>query len=122
MTGYIDGSGNRGVKITSVPIAAQVVYVQEHWFQQNNAWLRPCYTFSDAAGTPHYQIWHDAQYYGFEVYERTHNTRKTGNLLYLDGHVEVRAFRDMRRSDFGLSPDDAWSLANSDSSVYTTLW
>lgn len=62
------------------------------------------------------------QYYGFEVYERTHNDRKTGNLLYLDGHVEARAYQDMRSSDFGLTPDDPWTLTNSYSSVYTTLW
>ncbi len=122
LTGYIGASGARGVKITAVPTAAQVVYVQEHWFRQDNAWLRPCYTFSDASGTPHYQIWHDSQYYGFEVYERTHKSRTTGNLLYLDGHVESRAYQDMRSSDFGLTPDDPWTLGNAYSGVYTTLW
>ena len=35
------------------------------------------------------------------------------NVLYLDGHGEPRRYRDLRSGEFGLMPDEPWSLTNS---------
>jgi prepilin-type processing-associated H-X9-DG protein len=35
------------------------------------------------------------------------------NLLFVDGHGEFRNYRDLRSGDFGLFPDEPWSLTNS---------
>ena len=121
LTGFMLNGKPHRVRITQIPHSSQVVYVQEHWFRQDNAWLRPCFVYNDADGTPHYSIWHDSQYYGFEVYERTHNGRRSGNLMFLDGHVEPRAWKDLRSGDFGLTPDDPWLQGNT-VSVYRTIW
>jgi len=34
-------------------------------------------------------------------------------LLFLDGHGEYRKYRDLHSGDFGLTPDEPWSLTNS---------
>jgi hypothetical protein len=41
----------------------------------------------------------------------------------VDGHAEYRKYRNLRSSDFGLTPDDPWKPANIGSSpVYDPLF
>lgn len=37
-----------------------------------------------------------------------------GNLLFCDGHVKWRKYTSVRSGEFGLAPDQAWSITNGD--------
>jgi prepilin-type processing-associated H-X9-DG protein len=45
-----------------------------------------------------------------EAYTNSHN--HGGNLCFLDGHVEYRQYKALRSGDYGLTPDEPWSMTN----------
>jgi prepilin-type processing-associated H-X9-DG protein len=121
-TNYMANQAMLGRRITRIPNSSQYVFAQEHWQREDNAWLRPRFNYTDGAGKSHYNIWHDSTYYGFEIYEALHRKGTSGNLMFLDGHVETRAYKDLRSSDFGLTPDNVWNINGSYTNDYTCLW
>jgi prepilin-type N-terminal cleavage/methylation domain-containing protein/prepilin-type processing-associated H-X9-DG protein len=122
-TSYQPNGAAMGTRITKISHPGQMIAATEYGAHANTLWQRPMAlegSLSGGGSYPNYlynQIPGDEYYYwhfysgGQENYGNVHN--QGGNGLYMDGHVEYKRYKDMRSSDFGLTPDQAWSTTNS---------
>ncbi|MEP7367990.1 MAG: DUF1559 domain-containing protein [Acidobacteriota bacterium] len=95
-TNYMTNEAVVGKKITRIPRSSEIILLQEDRFHFNVSYTRP---FLDGNGF--FQQWHfDAGDKGHE-YGNNHNA--AGNYLFLDGHGDRRAYKDMHASYFGLT-------------------
>jgi prepilin-type N-terminal cleavage/methylation domain-containing protein/prepilin-type processing-associated H-X9-DG protein len=114
-----------GRRIGSIPRGSTLVLLDEAESMTNAAMCRPMpsvpgdfygikYYFNYSAvpllNLLNFPLWHDSVT-GREGALDVHD--KGLHLLFLDGHGEYRKYRDLRSGDFGLTPDELWSLSNS---------
>jgi prepilin-type N-terminal cleavage/methylation domain-containing protein/prepilin-type processing-associated H-X9-DG protein len=93
-----------GRKIGSLLNPSSIIFADEVWVLNDWAWARPA---ANAVW------WHNTDTFGREIYCQAHRQFTAGSLLFLDGHVEMRAYKDLRSRDFAIQPDQAWSWTNS---------
>jgi prepilin-type N-terminal cleavage/methylation domain-containing protein/prepilin-type processing-associated H-X9-DG protein len=94
--------------ISDMPSPASIVFVGEERIRVNRALLRPRLT--PGTFTPiRYEHWHGIVA-GRERYNNVHNGG--GNLTYVDGHAKWKKYEQIRSGDFGLNPDQVYSLTN----------
>jgi prepilin-type N-terminal cleavage/methylation domain-containing protein len=114
-----------GRRIGSVRHSSRIVMVDEAASSTNAAMCRPYASvpgdfyglnyYFNYAGLPlvnflNFPLWHNV----VNGKEDSLNVHDQGvQLLYLDGHGDYRKYRDLRSGDFGLAPDEPWSLTNS---------
>jgi prepilin-type N-terminal cleavage/methylation domain-containing protein/prepilin-type processing-associated H-X9-DG protein len=105
-----------GRALSAMPTPADIVYLDENRIRSHAAWLRPALMNKKEQ----FSYWHfDA---GLppktEQYLNVHNGG--GNLVFVDGHVKYKSYKQLRSSDFGLTPDEGIE-AKSDR-MYTALF
>jgi prepilin-type N-terminal cleavage/methylation domain-containing protein/prepilin-type processing-associated H-X9-DG protein len=117
-TSYQPNGAAMGTRITKISHPGQMIAATEYGAHANTLWQRPYagegssypnYLYNQTPGDEYYD-WH-FYFSGQENYGNVHN--QGGNGLYMDGHVEYKRYKDLRSSDFGLTPDEAWSTTNS---------
>jgi prepilin-type N-terminal cleavage/methylation domain-containing protein/prepilin-type processing-associated H-X9-DG protein len=104
-TNYMGNGVVMGRSIAVIDQPADVIYCHEHNWRVNTAHLRP--NSADKGKT--YTGWHYISQVG-EGYSNLH--MDGGNLVFADGHVKYKKYRAIRSGDFGLDPDQPWSLTN----------
>jgi prepilin-type N-terminal cleavage/methylation domain-containing protein/prepilin-type processing-associated H-X9-DG protein len=91
-----------GRALSVMPSPADVVYLDENRIRSHAAWLRPALMNKKEQ----FSYWHFDQ--GLppktEQYLNVHNGG--GNLVFVDGHVKFKSYKQLRSSDFGLTPDE----------------
>jgi prepilin-type processing-associated H-X9-DG protein/prepilin-type N-terminal cleavage/methylation domain-containing protein len=87
-------------KITQIPNSSEIIAMQEDRFLWRTAILRPAgFGMIDV-----YTRWHNKREDApDEDYTNVHSNG--GNLLFVDGHGEWRAYKTLRARDFGLTTD-----------------
>ena len=93
-----------GRKVTRVKNSSEVIFSQEVWCRNNTVWLRP---YRSGA------YWHNTDTFNREIYSQPHRKFSAGSLLFIDGHVEIRAYKELRSRDFAITPDVPWTWTNS---------
>jgi prepilin-type N-terminal cleavage/methylation domain-containing protein/prepilin-type processing-associated H-X9-DG protein len=123
-TNYLANGVVMGRRITVVPQPTQIICIQENVWDVNVAWLEPHLnpgiTYN---GSATYAEWH-SPYTGWpsgETYCAIHNRYQTGNVIFVDGHGETRAFKGNHAGDFGLNPaSEGWGPSNNTNAVNGT--
>lgn len=121
-TSYLPNAVVCGRKVSQIPNAADMVFLQEYFAHANACWQGPysssssgatsgIYVFS-AAPNDTYTRWHQYGWTEAGLEDYSNNHYNGGNLLFVDGHVEYKRYTDLRTSDFGLVPDEPWSTTN----------
>jgi prepilin-type N-terminal cleavage/methylation domain-containing protein/prepilin-type processing-associated H-X9-DG protein len=105
----------QGTALARIPNPADIVFVQENFFNWTVIWNRPAQV---KLNPPGFQYWHlvdcRAQFAGpptlpdgcAEQYNSRHFSG--GNIVFADGHAKYKNFRTVRSGDFGLVPDEPW--------------
>jgi prepilin-type N-terminal cleavage/methylation domain-containing protein/prepilin-type processing-associated H-X9-DG protein len=93
-----------GKKLPRISNSSEIIFSQEVWVRNSWVWLRPY-----RSGI----YWHNTDTFGREIYNQPHRKFSAGSLLFLDGHVEIRAYKDVRSRDFAIAPDVPWTWTNS---------
>jgi prepilin-type N-terminal cleavage/methylation domain-containing protein/prepilin-type processing-associated H-X9-DG protein len=92
-----------GRPLSVMPAPADTVYLDENRLHSHAAWLRPA--IADAKkGT--YSYWHFDQGLPKNTEQYCNVHMGGGNLVFVDGHVKYKSYKQLRSSDFGLQPDD----------------
>jgi prepilin-type N-terminal cleavage/methylation domain-containing protein/prepilin-type processing-associated H-X9-DG protein len=108
-----------GRRLPTIPNSSQKILASEFNLHINCAICRPVNTaltvgqeyYTPPKSTDSFWYWHDSFTVGYELYFNVH--RNGGNFLMADGHGEYMRYVDTRSSNFGLVPDEPWSLTNS---------
>jgi prepilin-type N-terminal cleavage/methylation domain-containing protein/prepilin-type processing-associated H-X9-DG protein len=105
-----------GRPLSIIPNPTEIVYLDENRTRSHAAWLRPALMNNKGQ----YSYWHLDQGLpqGVEQYCNIHNGG--GNLVFVDGHVKYRSYKQLRSSDFGLTPDDG--IEAKPDKMYTALF
>jgi prepilin-type N-terminal cleavage/methylation domain-containing protein/prepilin-type processing-associated H-X9-DG protein len=92
-----------GRPLAVMPSPADIVYLDENRLHSHAAWLRPALV---DAKKQLYSYWHfdGGLPKGVEQYCNVH--MGGANLVFVDGHVKYKTYKQLRSSDFGLTPDD----------------
>ena len=100
--------------LADIANASSIVWMQERSNRVKDSYLRPRLlitgTGTPTTTPPSYDYWHVISG-GAEAYSNLHFDG--GNFLFADGHAKWRKYQSLRSSDFGLTPDQAYSSANS---------
>ena len=100
-----------GLNVAAISSPASIVYGQENIQRLRGSYLRPVLGTATCTlvAVGKYGYWH---YWDgtAENYSNVHF--EGGNLIFADGHVKWRKYTTLRSSDFGLTPDEAWSTTN----------
>jgi len=92
---------------------SSLVWIQERYLRLSYLYMRPGIIVNTSGfpttSPPSYQTWHNFAN-GIENYSDNHFNG--GNLLFADGHAKWRQITTLRSSDFGLTPDEAYTLTN----------
>lgn len=75
-----------------------------------NSWSNTLPYWNRPLKTDNFAYWHNF-WYGREYYSNVHESG--GNIVYMDGHTEYRKVQTLRSGEFGLFPDELYSLTNS---------
>ncbi|HEX3355525.1 MAG TPA: prepilin-type N-terminal cleavage/methylation domain-containing protein [Tepidisphaeraceae bacterium] len=114
-----------GRRISMVKHSSQIVLLDESAAATNAALCRPFPSVpGDFYGLGNYANYAALPLHNFLNFPLWHNVVNGKEdsldihdhgvqLLYLDGHGDYRKYHDLRSSDFGLTPDEPWSLTNS---------
>ena len=95
---YMGNDVVMGQRLGRIPRSAEMIYLQEWQWRSNTAWCRPT-RVREIANPPTFTWWHSTNI-GFEEYSNNHSGG--GNLIFVDGHGEWRAHKDLKAKDFGL--------------------
>jgi len=114
-----------GRRIGTVPRSSSIVMLDEAAATTNAAMCRPMPSVpGDFYGINYYFNYSTVKLLNFLNFPLWHNVvngkedslnvhAQGVQLLFMDGHGELRRYRDLRSGDFGLTPDEPWSLTNS---------
>ena len=114
-----------GRRITAVPDVTGTILLDESASATNAAMCRPMPSIpGDFYGIRYYYNYATqplVMYLNFPLWHNVVNGKEDMldvhrggvQMLFLDGHGEYRNYRDLRSADFGLTPDEPWSLTNS---------
>jgi prepilin-type N-terminal cleavage/methylation domain-containing protein/prepilin-type processing-associated H-X9-DG protein len=120
-TSYMPNGAVCGRQLASIPQPTQVVFLQELDYHANTCWQSPFsntapanYVFNAApsATTTVYTRWHQYGRESANVEDFCGNHNQGGNLCFVDGHIEYRKYKDLSSGDFGLTPNERWSISN----------
>jgi hypothetical protein len=97
-----------GLSLAAIPNPAEIIFLQENLIYFLTCWRRPtCNTAGNCSG------WHlsgrcdhNPQGPDCEQYANVHFLGS--NLIWVDGHVQWRAYRQLRSGSFGLTPDNPY--------------
>ena len=107
-TSYFGNEVAEGRHVSVLDTPAQLVFLHE-WFQRSRAFYeRPRKVVTGSVVT--YDYWHDSTG-GKETYNNVHFDG--GSFLFYDGHAKWRKLISLRSGEFGLTPDEAYTAANS---------
>jgi prepilin-type processing-associated H-X9-DG protein len=120
-TGLSVNSVPLGRPVTAIPRPSTIILMQEAWSLSHNLWNQPEPNDRSEAAleglVPNsYHEWHmwasKAESDSFLTVRYQENLcnvhEQGGNLVFVDGHAEFRKYRQLRSSDFGLSPDELY--------------
>jgi prepilin-type N-terminal cleavage/methylation domain-containing protein/prepilin-type processing-associated H-X9-DG protein len=106
-----------GRPLAAMPAPADIVYLDENRLHSHAAWLRPALV---NAKKGQYSYWHFDQGLPKNTEQYCNVHMGGGNLVFVDGHVKYRAYKQLRSSDFGLTPDDG--VEAKPDKLYTALF
>jgi prepilin-type processing-associated H-X9-DG protein len=98
--------------IAQIPNVAEIVFLGEENIRVRRALLRPR-SANALTDFVNYNSWH-----GFEpgtnppVERYNSHHSGGGNILFCDGHAKWRQYKSLSSGEFGLIPDQKWSLTN----------
>jgi prepilin-type N-terminal cleavage/methylation domain-containing protein len=118
-TSYAANGAIMARPVASVSHSSQIVALHEFIYRTNAAFCRPfvetpsdpigLLLYTRASPSTTYSYWSQDSGGPPVIFDNIHT--QGGNLIFLDGHGEYRAYAALRSSDFGLKPDEAWSPA-----------
>ena len=101
-----------GKSLAAIGETSRYVAFQEFLERRQTFYGRP-YRNTAGANVGTFEYWHNysASATPKERYSNIHFDG--GNLLFVDGHVKWRKYTSLNSGEFGLTPDEPWSLTNS---------
>jgi prepilin-type N-terminal cleavage/methylation domain-containing protein/prepilin-type processing-associated H-X9-DG protein len=97
-----------GLSMAKIPAPANVIFLQENLIHFLTCWRRPTCTTAGSCSGWHLpnRCDHNPKGPDCEQYANVHNLGS--NLIWVDGHVQWRAYSRLRSGDYGLTPDNPY--------------